>query len=110
MGGGSVEGALSVHRPHHRQPLERGPLSMQLIVRLTVLGSALSPDFVTDGRSLIFGGKPGRGNTHLYLVYPKSCYIRPALHPVQRRCSSLKYAQYSRSSRLAGRAHRGPRC
>ena len=30
-----------------------------------VLGSALSPDFVTDGRSLVFGGKPGRGKTHL---------------------------------------------
>jgi DNA replication protein DnaC len=37
----------------------------QSTVRLTVLGSALSPDFVTDGRSLIFGGKPGRGKTHL---------------------------------------------
>jgi len=37
----------------------------QSTVRLTVLGSALSPDFVTDGRSLILGGKPGRGKTHL---------------------------------------------
>ena len=37
----------------------------QSTVRLTVLGSALSPDFVTDGRSVIFGGKPGRGKTHL---------------------------------------------
>ncbi len=37
----------------------------QSTVRLNVLGSALSPDFVTDGRSLIFGGKPGRGKTHL---------------------------------------------
>src|SRR5438093_11341429 len=37
----------------------------QSTVRLTVLGSALSPDFVTDGRSIIFGGKPGRGKTHL---------------------------------------------
>ena len=39
-----------------------------------------------------------------------SCCIRPALHPVWLRCSSLKYAQYSRSSRLASRAHRRPRC
>jgi len=37
----------------------------QSTVRLNVLGSALSPDFVTDGRSVIFGGKPGRGKTHL---------------------------------------------
>ena len=34
-------------------------------LRLQVLGSALSPDFVTEGRSLIVTGKPGRGKTHL---------------------------------------------
>jgi DNA replication protein DnaC len=37
----------------------------QSTVRLSLLGSALSPDFVTEGRCLIFGGKPGRGKTHL---------------------------------------------
>jgi DNA replication protein DnaC len=37
----------------------------QSTLRAAVLGSALSPDFVTDGRSLIFTGKPGRGKTHL---------------------------------------------
>ena len=36
--------------------------------------------------------------------------IRLALHPDWRRCSSLTYAQYARSSRLATRAHRHPRC
>lgn len=35
------------------------------IVRLSLLGSALAPDFVTDGRCLILSGKPGRGKTHL---------------------------------------------
>ena len=40
----------------------------QSAVKLTVLGSALSPDFVTDGRSLIFTGKPGRGKTHLAIA------------------------------------------
>jgi DNA replication protein DnaC len=30
-----------------------------------LLGSALSPDFVTEGRSLVLAGKPGRGKTHL---------------------------------------------
>ena len=37
----------------------------QSTVRLSLLGSALAPDFVTEGRCLIFGGKPGRGKTHL---------------------------------------------
>src|SRR5712691_5942949 len=36
--------------------------------------------------------------------------IRPALHPGWLRCSSLKYARYSHSSRLAIRAHHRPRC
>ena len=30
-----------------------------------MLGSALAPDFVTEGRCLILLGKPGRGKTHL---------------------------------------------
>jgi DNA replication protein DnaC len=37
----------------------------QSTVRLALLGSALSPDFVTEGRTLILLGKPGRGKTHL---------------------------------------------
>jgi len=37
----------------------------QSTVRLALLGSALSPDFVTEGRNLILLGKPGRGKTHL---------------------------------------------
>jgi DNA replication protein DnaC len=37
----------------------------QSSLRLHMLGSALAPDFVTEGRSLIFSGKPGRGKTHL---------------------------------------------
>src|SRR5205823_3123212 len=37
----------------------------QSTIRLSLLGSALSADFVTEGRCLIFGGKPGRGKTHL---------------------------------------------
>ena len=40
----------------------------QSIVRLSLLGSALSPDFVTEGRSLILTGKPGRGKTHLAIA------------------------------------------
>ena len=37
----------------------------QSTLRLALLGSALSPDFVTEGRALILVGKPGRGKTHL---------------------------------------------
>jgi DNA replication protein DnaC len=40
----------------------------QSTVRLQLLGSALSPDFVTEGRSLILSGKPGRGKTHLAIA------------------------------------------
>jgi DNA replication protein DnaC len=36
-----------------------------MLLRLALLGSALSPDFVTEGRSLIPSGKSGRGKTHL---------------------------------------------
>lgn len=39
--------------------------SFQSTVRLQLLGSALSPDFVTEGRCVILSGKPGRGKTHL---------------------------------------------
>jgi DNA replication protein DnaC len=40
----------------------------QSSLRLQMLGSALSPDFVTEGRSLILAGKPGRGKTHLAIA------------------------------------------
>jgi DNA replication protein DnaC len=33
----------------------------QSVVRLALLGSSLAADFVTEGRSLILTGKPGRG-------------------------------------------------
>ena len=40
----------------------------QSTLRLHMLGSALTPDFVTEGRSIIFSGKPGRGKTHLAIA------------------------------------------
>jgi DNA replication protein DnaC len=40
----------------------------QSTLRLALLGSALSPDFVTEGRALILLGKPGRGKTHLAIA------------------------------------------
>lgn len=40
----------------------------QSTVRLALLGSFLSADFVTDGRALILTGKTGRGKTHLAIA------------------------------------------
>jgi DNA replication protein DnaC len=42
--------------------------SYQSTLRLTTVGSLLTPDFVTEGRSLILEGKPGRGKTHLAIA------------------------------------------
>jgi len=39
--------------------------TMQSTLRQSVIGSYLSLDFVTEGRSLILHGKTGRGKTHL---------------------------------------------
>lgn len=40
----------------------------QSTLRLAMLGSALSADFVTEGSCLIFSGPPGRGKTHLAIA------------------------------------------
>ena len=40
----------------------------QSTLRLTTMGSLLTPDFVTEGHSVIFEGKPGRGKTHLAIA------------------------------------------
>ena len=45
--------------------IEEFDFSFQSTLRLHLLGSALSVDFVTEGRSIVFSGKPGRGKTHL---------------------------------------------
>ncbi len=45
--------------------IEEFNFTYQSAVRLSLMGSFLSPDFVTDGRSLVLTGKPGRGKTHL---------------------------------------------
>jgi len=51
------------HRAHFPflKTIDDFDFTYQSTVRLNVLGSALSPDFVTEGRSLILTGKPGRG-------------------------------------------------
>ncbi|MFZ6004642.1 MAG: IS21-like element helper ATPase IstB, partial [Actinomycetota bacterium] len=39
--------------------------TLQSSLRLSLLGTALSPDFVTAGNNLVLRGKSGRGKTHL---------------------------------------------
>jgi DNA replication protein DnaC len=48
--------------------IEEFDFSYQSTLRLTTVGSLLSPDFVTEGRCLILEGKPGRGKTHLAIA------------------------------------------
>jgi DNA replication protein DnaC len=42
--------------------------TFQSTLRASLLGSFLSPDFVTDGRAVILAGRPGRGKTHLAIA------------------------------------------
>jgi DNA replication protein DnaC len=45
--------------------IEEFDFTFQTSVRLNLLGTYLGPELVTEGRSLIFAGKPGTGKTHL---------------------------------------------
>jgi DNA replication protein DnaC len=48
--------------------IEEFDFSYQSTLRLTTFGSLLSPDFITEGHSVILEGKPGRGKTHLAIA------------------------------------------
>jgi hypothetical protein len=48
--------------------VEEFDFSYQSTLRLTTIGSLLAPDFVTEGRSVILEGRPGRGKTHLAIA------------------------------------------
>lgn len=48
--------------------IEEFDFSYQSRLRLTTFGSLLSPDFITEGHSVILEGKPGRGKTHLAIA------------------------------------------
>jgi DNA replication protein DnaC len=54
----------SAHFPFFKT-IDDFDFSLQSTLRLSLLGSYLGPDFVTEGRSLILYGKEGRGKTHL---------------------------------------------
>ena len=42
--------------------------TLQSTLRLSMLGTMLSPDFITEGNNLVLHGKPGRGKTHLAIA------------------------------------------
>jgi len=48
--------------------IEEFDFAYQSTLKLTTFGSLLSPDFVTEGQSVILEGKPGRGKTHLAIA------------------------------------------
>jgi DNA replication protein DnaC len=45
--------------------IEEFDFTFQTSVRLSLLGSVLGPEFVTEARGLILAGRPGTGKTHL---------------------------------------------
>lgn len=57
----------AAHFPFLRT-IEEFDFSYQSTLRLTSIGSLLAPDFITEGRSVILCGKPGRGKTHLAIA------------------------------------------
>jgi DNA replication protein DnaC len=54
--------ALQVHRG---EPMLGERSTSQTSVRMQMLGTLLGPELVSEGRSAIFSGPPGRGKTHL---------------------------------------------
>jgi DNA replication protein DnaC len=48
--------------------IEEFDFTYQSNLRLALMSSFLSPDFVTEGRGLILSGKTGRGKTHLAIA------------------------------------------
>ena len=45
--------------------IEEFDFKLQTAIRLSLLGSYLGPELVSEGRSLILGGTPGTGKTHV---------------------------------------------
>lgn len=48
--------------------IEEFDFTRQSVVKLPLIGSALSAEFVTSGQCLILHGQPGRGKTHLAIA------------------------------------------
>ena len=48
--------------------IEEFDFTLQSTIRLSLFGSYLGPEIVSEGRNLILHGKPGRGKTHLAIA------------------------------------------
>jgi len=59
-----------VHRAHFPflKTIDEYDFTFQSAVRLSLLGSALGPEFITQGHSLVFSGPSGTGKTHLAIA------------------------------------------
>ena len=66
--GTRLQRAVRAARFPFLRTIEEFDFSYQSTLKLTTVGSLLAPDFVTEGRSVIFVGKPGRGKTHLAIA------------------------------------------
>jgi DNA replication protein DnaC len=75
--------------------------TLQSTLRLSLLGSALSADFVTEGRNLLFSGKPGRGKTHLAIAVAYRA-VQNGFHAHFATCAALidDLSSASRAGRL----------
>jgi DNA replication protein DnaC len=59
-----------VHRAHFPflKTIDEYDFTFQSAVRLSLLGSALGPELITQGHSLVFSGPSGTGKTHLAIA------------------------------------------
>src|SRR5437879_5886550 len=59
-----------VHRAHFPflKTIDEYDFTFQSAVRLSLLGSALGPEFITQGHSLVVSGPSGTGKTHLAIA------------------------------------------
>ena len=66
--GTRLQRAVGAARFPFLRTVEEFDFSLQSSLRMTTIGSLLAPDFVTEGRTAILSGKPGRGKTHLAIA------------------------------------------
>ena len=66
--GTRLQRAVGAARFPFLRTVEEFDFSLQSSLRMTTIGSLLAPDFVTERRTAILSGKPGRGKTHLAIA------------------------------------------
>src|SRR6516162_11262405 len=103
----------SAHFPFFKT-IEEFDFSLQSTLRLSLVGSYLGPDLVSQGRSLILYGKTGRGKTHLAVVWFVKIKLRvvcQTLGVLRSSNSNYRGSQKSGSVRLTSRkCAQNPEC